>query len=94
MNATVKLYSNKLGEILSFLNSFFSKKMNLSNPLYWEKIFPNPIEIADIVAAFVDNKDSFSNTNMWISVDSGVFINIKEDNYNLFIQYLFERYPY
>lgn len=94
MNSIVKLYSNKSGEISNFLNSFFSNKIELTDSLYWEKIFPNPIEIADIVAAFVDNKPKFSNTNMWISIDVGVFINIREDNYNLFIQYLFERYPY
>lgn len=94
MNSTVKLYSSKSGEISKFLDSFFLDKIELKNSLYWEKIFPNPIEIADIVAAFVDNNESFSNTNMWVSIDVGVFINIREDNYNFFIQYLFERYPY
>ena len=50
--------------------------------------------MADIIAAFIDNKECFLNTNLWVSIDSGVFINIKEDNYNYFIQYLYERYPY
>lgn len=94
MNSTVKLYSTKSGEISDFLKSFFIANIELNNSLYWEKVFLNPIEIADIVAAFIDNKEQFSNTNMWVSIDTGVFINIKEDNYNFFIQYLFERYPY
>ena len=94
MNSIVKLYSNKSNEISNFLNHFFHNNIELKNPLYWEKVYSNPIEIADIVAAFVDNNDTFANTNMWVSVDTGVFINIREDNYNFFIKYLFERYPY
>lgn len=94
MNSTVKLYSESSAELCKFLEKFFSTIITLNNAHYWEKHYQNPIEIADIVAAFIDNKDNYSNTNMWVSIDKGVFINIKEDNYNFFIQYLFERYPY
>ena len=94
MDSIVKLYSEDLNEIYKFLTKFFSREITLDNKTYWEKHYLNPIEIADIVAAFIDNKHKYSNTNMWVSLDTGVFINIKEDNYNLFIQYLFERYPY
>ncbi|MBO5349469.1 MAG: hypothetical protein J6A89_06615 [Clostridia bacterium] len=94
MDSTVKLYSENSEELCKFLEKFFSVKFTISDTLYWEKHYLNPIEIADIVAAFVDNKDKYLNTNMWVSLDKGVFINIKEDNYNFFIQYLFERYPY
>ena len=94
MNSTVKLYSENSAELCEFLEQFFSIRIALNNPHYWEKNYINPIEIADIVAAFIDNNDKYSNTNMWVSIDKGVFINIKEDNYNFFIQYLFERYPY
>ena len=52
------------------------------------------LDMADLIAAFVDNKEMYKNTNLWVSIDSGVFINIKDDNYNYFIQYLYERYPY
>ncbi len=94
MISKLKLYSTDSNEILDFLNSFYSNHMNLNSSLYWEKDFSNPIDMADIIAAFIDNKPSFKNTSMWVSIDSGVFINIKEDNYNYFIQYLFERFPY
>ncbi|MBP3502326.1 MAG: hypothetical protein J6K42_02455 [Clostridia bacterium] len=94
MDSTVKLYSENSEELCDFLEKFFSIKFKLNNKNYWEKRYLNPIEMADIVAVFVDNKDKYRNTNMWVSIDSGVFINIKEDNYNFFIQYLFERYPY
>lgn len=94
MNSTVKLYSESSKELYNFLDNFLSVKSDSNNNLYWEKHYQNPIEIADIVAAFIDNKEKYPHTNMWISIDKGVFINIKEDNYNFFIQYLFERYPY
>lgn len=94
MISKLKLYSTDSNEILDFLNSFYSGNTHLNSSLYWEKTFSNPIDMVDIIASFVDNKYRFPNTNMWISIDSGVFINIKEDNYNYFIQYLFERFPY
>lgn len=94
MNCIVKLYSENSHEICNFLEDYFSYKIHLKDKKYWQKYYQNPIELADIVAAFIDNKDKYDNTNMWVSIDNGVFINIKDDNYNYFIQYLFERYPY
>lgn len=94
MISKLKLYSTDSNEILDFLNLFYLNHENLNSSLYWEKSFSNPVDMADIIAAFVDNKHRFLNTNMWISIDSGVFINVKEDNYNYFIQYLYERFPY
>ena len=94
MNSIVKFYKENPDELNKFLSYFFENKFNLNNVTSWEKIYANPTEIADIVAAFVDNKENYLNTNLWISLDTGVFINIKEDNYNAFIKYIFERYPY
>lgn len=94
MVSELRLYSNSTDEIPRFLNLFYLQDISLENPLFWEKNFSNPLEMADLIAAFVDNRDLFFQTNMWVNIDVGVFINIKEDNYNYFIQYLFERYPY
>lgn len=94
MVSTLKLYSTNSKEIPRFTYMFYLKNEHFENPLYWEKDFYNPLEMSDVIAAFIDNKELFNNTNMWVSIDLGVFINIKEDNYNNFIQYLFERYPY
>ena len=93
MNTIVSLYSMKNGEINRFLNSFFNEDINLDNPLKWEKGFSNPAEMADVIGTFIDNKDSFE-ANMWISLDSDVFINVTEYNANDIIKYLFERFPY
>ena len=94
MVSKLKLYSTDSNEILNFLDLFYNSSLDLKTALYWEKNFDNPLEMADIIAAFVDNKNKFANTNLWVSVDCGVFINIKDDNYNYFIQYLYEIYPY
>ena len=94
MDSSLKLYSSNSSEIDKFLNAYFEENTHLSNPLYWKKIFQNPLDMVNIIAAFIDNNESFPNTNMWVSIDSGIYINIKEDNYNNFIQYLFERFPY
>ena len=49
--------------------------------------------MADIVGAFIDNKDLYR-INMWISLDEGAFINVTDCNADNLIRYLYERYPY
>lgn len=97
MRSIVKLYSNKLGEISRFLNSFFDNNFtNIDNTNLnseWSKEFENPIEITDIISAFIDNNDNYD-INMWVSLDEGAFINVTEDNVDELIKYLYERFPY
>lgn len=93
METIVNLYSDKKGEISRFLNNFYKKNITLKNDLKWEKSFENPVEIADILGAFIDNKD-FYKINMWISLDEDAFINVTENNVDKLIRYLYERYPY
>ena len=93
MIAIVSLYSDKNGEINRFLSKFYNSSINIKNDLKWEKEFYNPVEIAEIVGAFIDNKEDFQ-ANMWVSIDKGLFINITENNANMFIKYLYERFPY
>ena len=93
MNTIVNLYSETNGEISKFLRNFYHKNIYLKNDLKWEKNFENPIEMADIIGTFIDNKDLYK-INMWISLDEGIFINVTEDNVDNIIRYLYERYPY
>lgn len=93
MYTVVDLYSTKKGEISKFLFKFYNKNIAISNDLKWEKVFENPIEMADIIGAFIDNKELFK-INMWISLDEDAFINVTEDNADNLIRYLYERYPY
>lgn len=94
MNVEVNLYSTKSTEIYRFLNKFHNKeKTTNTNIKKWEKKFENPIEIADIIGVFIDNREKFE-INMWISLDKGTFINVTENNADSIIKYLYERFPY
>lgn len=98
METKVKLFSNVNSEIFEFLNEFFDKKnieINDYNEttLEWEQKYNNPIELADIIGVFIENKDNFK-INMWVSLDKDVLINITDQNADKIIRYLYERYPY
>lgn len=93
MNSIVKLYSENKGEITRFLNEFFNRNFEIENDLEWQKEFENPIEIVDIIGAFIENNDIYK-INMWISIDKDCFINVTDDNADELIRYLYERFPY
>ena len=92
MNTIVSLYSQTNQEIANFLKSFNNINVD-NNLLEWKKEFENPIEIADIIGVFIDNNENFK-INMWVSLDTGFFLNVTEHNADQIIRYLYERYPY
>lgn len=93
MVAIVNLYSERINEINKFLSNFYNSNLNLKDILKWEKNFDNPVEMAEIIGTFIDNKDKYK-INMWISLDKGLFINVTEHNVDDIIKYLYERFPY
>lgn len=93
MIAVVNLYSNKKGELNSFLSSFYNTNLEIQNSLKWEKEYNNPIEIAEIIGLFIDNNDKYLIT-MWICLDKNIYINITEKNADNIIKYLYERFPW
>ncbi len=107
MYTTVKLYSNEKNEIFKFLNSFYNSDKNIhsesktknspysikADDLEWQNNYDNPIEMTDIIGTFIDNNDKFK-INMWISIDSDVYINVTDQNADEIIRYLYERFPY
>ena len=92
LNATVSLYSMEKSEIEKFLSKFSGKNISLSIN-EWEQSFLNPVEMAEIIGVFIDNKEKFK-INMWISIDEGFSLNVTEHNANHIIKYLYERFPY
>ena len=90
---SVNLYSNNSKELERFLSSFYNSSFNINNNLNWEHKYKNPIEITEIIGAFVDNFEDFK-IMMWISLDKGVYIHVTKDNANGLIKYLYERFPY
>ena len=95
MQAVVRLYSLVSDEIKRFLMHFYGNdNLEIDNNLKeWQKDYPNPIEIVDIIGAYVENIEDFS-LSMWVSLDNGVFIKVTEDNADELIRYLYERFPY
>ena len=99
MESIVKLFSNKNGEISCFLNKMFnkSKMINIKkyeiNTLEWEIKYSNPVDMADIIGVFIENKEDFK-INMWVSLDEDVLINVTNHNADEIIRYLYERYPH
>lgn len=96
MQSIVRLYSIIPDEIDRFLTHFYGNnnydKTNFKETI-WQKDYPNPVEIVDIIGAYVENIDDY-NLTMWISIDSGIFIKVTEDNADELIRYLYERFPY
>ncbi len=93
METIVNLYSDTHGEISRFLKKFYNNNITLDNDLKWENKYNNSVEIVDIIGVFIDNREKY-NINMWISLDSGMYINVNEHNSNELIKYIYERYPY
>ena len=93
MGVIVSLYSSKKGEINNFLSKFYEKNLNINDSLKWEQSFANPIDSVNIIGTFIDNKENFD-INMWVSLDTGFFINVTDFNSDKIIRYLYERYPY
>lgn len=96
MQSIVSLYSIIPGELERFLENYYGgtnfDKSDFSDK-QWGKKFENPVEIVDLIGAYIENIDDY-NICMWISIDSGVFIKVTTDNADELIRYLFERFPY
>ena len=96
MQPIVRLYSVLPDEIERFLIHFYGNDNFDKSELHgkqWQKVYPNPVEIVDIIGAFIENIDDY-NLSMWVSIDSGVFIKVTYDNADELIRYLYERFPY
>ncbi|MBR3002157.1 MAG: hypothetical protein IKF38_01100 [Clostridia bacterium] len=92
MIAFVNLNSAKKGEVNKFLSKFYNNNFNLEEN-NWEKKFSNPIEIAELIGAYIDNVDDYE-LSLWLSLDEGVIVKVDTSNANDIIKYLYERFPY
>ena len=93
MVAFVNLYSKNKGELNNFLSKFYNNNLKITDDNSWEKDFNNPVKIAELVGAYIDNNDNY-NISMWICLDEGVLIKITNKNADDIIKYLYERFPY
>ncbi len=90
---TVNLFSEKSGEVNKFLSQLYNTNLNIEEQKSWEKNYANPVEVADIIGIYIDNIDNYT-LNMWVSLDTGIYLHITDENGNAIIKYLYERFPY
>jgi len=93
MYAQVRLQSKQKGELNRFLSEFYDTNLEIENETKWVKQYKNPVEITDLIGVYIDNINKY-NIKMWIILDKDIYIKISEQNANMIIKYLFERYPY
>ncbi len=89
---SVNLFSENSKELEKFLSSFYNSSFDINNS-NWQHKYENPIELTEIIGAFIDNLEDFKIV-MWISLDKGIYINVTNENADKLIKYLYERYPY
>lgn len=90
---SVNLYDSNPKELENFLSSFFNSEITNNGKSTWSYKYNNPVEVCDIIGAFIDNIEKFK-MKMWVSLDTGIFINVDKSNANILIKYILERYPY
>lgn len=93
MYAQVRLQTKQKGELNRFLSEFYDTNLEIENETKWNKQYKNPVEITDLIGVYIDNINKY-NIKMWIILDKDIYIKISEQNANMIIKYLFERYPY
>ena len=93
MGTIIHLSSKKKGELNKFLSSFYNTNLELEDSLTWQKKYANPVELAEIIGAYIDNSDDYA-LWMWICLDKNVFIQVTPENADDIIRYLYERFPY
>ena len=81
MFSTINLFSEKKGEIEKFLKLYFNENYKIENNLYFQKEYSNPIDMIEIMSAFVDNSEKFE-IAFWICLDENIFININDFTLN------------
>ena len=92
MVSFVNLNSNSSDELNNFLSKFYNTNINIKKTS-WEKKFSNPVEIAELIGAYIDNIDEY-NLTLWICLDKGIIVKVDKSNANEIIKYLYERFPY
>jgi len=92
MAIVVNLWSRKTGEIKSFLERFYQKRVNMDEDVeQWIYIYKKPLDAIDIISTLIDNKDKY-HISICIQVDKGDVHPVTVENHNDIIKgllYLF-----
>ena len=92
MAVTLNLVSEKKNIIHKFLSAFFEKDMLTDeNTLEWSYTLKEPLNAIELISAVIDNYEE-NTIACWISMDTNVFIRVKNDNCNDIIKYIIDRF--
>lgn len=92
MLSSINIFSDKKGEINKFLSSYYNTNLEIEDKLKWQKTYNNPIEMTDMIGVFVENSENYK-INVWVCLDTDVYIHVSSKNADKLIRYIFERYP-
>lgn len=92
MISSINIFSDKKGEINKFLSSYYNTNLDIADKLKWQKTYKNPVEMTDLIGVFIENCDDFK-INLWVSLDTDVYIRVSNRNADKLIRYIYQRYP-
>ena len=92
MLSSINLYSDQKGEINKFLSNYYNTNLDIEDKLKWQKVYKNPIEMTDLIGVFVENSDKYK-INVWVCLDTDVYIRVSNKNADKLIRYIYHRYP-
>ena len=92
MLASINIFSDQKGEINKFLSSYYNTNLEIEDKLKWQKTYNNPIEMTDLIGVFIENADDFK-INVWVCLDTDVYIHVSNKNADKLIRYIYQRYP-
>lgn len=82
MPVAVSLYSEHLGEIKRFLESYYGKEIGLEEDVdQWIYIYSKPMEALDMISAVMDNSD-FYQIGLEIQIGEGRVHQVTVENHN------------
>lgn len=92
MAISVNLWSHKDGEIKSFLEKFYDKKIKMDEDVnQWIYVYNKPLEAVDLISAIMDNNDKYQ-ISICIQVDEYDLHPITYENHNDVIKGMFYLY--
>lgn len=92
MLSSINIFSDQKGEINRFLSNYYNTNLNIEDKLRWQKIYKNPVEMTDLIGVFIENFDEYK-INLWVCLDTDVYIRVSNKNADNLIRYIYQRYP-
>lgn len=92
MLSSINIFSDQKGEINKFLSNYYNTNLDIEDKLKWQKTYKNPIEMTDLIGVFVENLEEYK-INVWVCLDTDVYIRVSNKNADKLIRYIYQRYP-